>query len=510
VKRTDGKSLSGGRARHLSNLPKEVPLTLLDQSIWFGKAFSAGWHEPGGGQAAVIEPATGSELARVGIASAADISAATAAAAAAQPGWAALPYTQRSAILRKAGEIWLANAAEIEDWSVREGGKIPPAAQFETHVATEEIFEAATLPSRPYGELLPSEQPHLSFAERVPVGVVGVISPFNFPQILAIRSVAPALALGNAVVLKPDPRTAVCGGVVLARVFEEAGLPEGLLHVLPGGPDAGEALITDPRTGAISFTGSTAAGRRVGALAGEHLKRVHLELGGNSALIVLADADLDKAASAGAWGSFLHQGQICMTTGRHLVHESVYDDYVARLAAKASHLPVGDPASGQVAVGPIIDERQRDKVHSLVTDSVQAGATLAAGGSYEGLFYRPTVLTDVAPSMPAYANEVFGPVAPVIRFSTADEVAKLAADSEYGLSLGILTRDVMHGLELARQIPTGIVHINDQTVDDAPNTPFGGIGASGTGARFGGTANLDAFTDTRWVTIRGDIAPYPF
>jgi benzaldehyde dehydrogenase (NAD) len=344
----------------------------------------------------------------------------------------------------------------------------------------------------------------------VPVGVVGVISPFNFPQILAIRSVAPALALGNAVVLKPDPRTAVCGGVVLARVFEEAGLPDGLLHVLPGGPDTGEALITDPRVGVISFTGSTAAGRKVGALAGQHLKRVHLELGGNSALIVLADADLDKAVSAGAWGSFLHQGQICMTTGRHLVHADIYDDYVARLAEKASHLPVGDPASGQVAIGPIIDERQRDKVHSLVIDSVQAGARLATGGSYDGLFYQPTVLAEIAPAMPAYASEVFGPVAPVIRFSGADEVAKLAADSEYGLSLGILTSDVMRGLDLARQIPTGIVHINDQTVDDAPNTPFGGIRASGTGARFGGSANLDAFTDTRWVTIRGDIAPYPF
>jgi benzaldehyde dehydrogenase (NAD) len=199
-----------------------------------------------------------------------------------------------------------------------------------------------------------------------------------------------------------------------------------------------------------------------------------------------------------------------MTTGRHLVQESVYDDYVARLAGKAEHLPVGDPASGQVALGPIIDERQRDKVHGLVTTSVEAGARLAAGGTYEGLFYKPTVLADVAPAMPAYANEVFGPVAPVVRFSTADEAAKLAGDTEYGLSLGILTRDVMRGLDLARRIPTGIVHINDQTIDDAPNTPFGGVFASGTGARFGGTANLDAFTDTRWVTIRGEIAPYPF
>jgi benzaldehyde dehydrogenase (NAD) len=485
-------------------------VTLLDSSAWQGKIFSGGWTEPGGGEATTTEPATGAELGRIGIASVADVAAATERAAAAQPAWAATPYTQRAAILRKAGDIWLAHAEEIESWVIRESGKILPAAQFETHVSTEEIFEAATLPGRPYGDLLPSEQPHLSFAERVPVGVVGVISPFNFPQILAIRSVAPALALGNAVVLKPDPRTAVCGGVVLARVFEEAGLPEGLLHVLPGGAHVSQALVTDRHTAVISFTGSTAAGRTVGALAGQHLKRVHLELGGNSALIVLDDADLDRAASAGAWGSFLHQGQICMTTGRHLVQDSVYDDYVSRLAEKAGHLPVGDPASGQVALGPIIDERQRDKVHALVTDSVEAGARLAAGGTFEGLFYRPTVLADVAPAMPAYASEVFGPVAPVVRFSTAEEAVKIAADSEYGLSLGILTRDVMRGLELARQIPTGIVHINDQTVDDSPNTPFGGIRASGTGARFGGSANLDAFTDTRWVTVRGDIAPYPF
>jgi len=199
-----------------------------------------------------------------------------------------------------------------------------------------------------------------------------------------------------------------------------------------------------------------------------------------------------------------------MTTGRHLVHEAVYDDYVAALAGKAAHLPVGDPATGQVALGPVIDERQRDKIHALVTDSTRAGARLAAGGTYEGLFYQPTVLADVTPDMPAYANEVFGPVAPVLKFATPDEAATLAAQSEYGLSLGILTRDVMRGLDLARRIPTGIVHINEQTVDDEPNVPFGGVLASGTGARFGGTANLDAFTETRWVTMRADIAPYPF
>jgi benzaldehyde dehydrogenase (NAD) len=485
-------------------------MALMDDGTWQGKIFSGGWIAGGGGDAAVIEPATGAEIGRTGIATPADVSHAAKMAAAAQPGWAALPHTQRSAILRRAADIWLANAADIEWWGIRESGKIPPAMGFETHVSTEEIYEAATLPSRAYGELLPSEQPRLSFAERVPVGVVGVIAPFNFPQILAIRSIAPALALGNAVILKPDPRTAVCGGAVIARVFEEAGLPDGLLHVLPGGVDTGEAVVTEPLVRLVSFTGSTGAGRRVGELAARHLKRVHLELGGNSALIVLDDVDLDRAVSAGAWGSFLHQGQICMTTGRHLVADAIYDEYVERLAAKAGHLPVGNPATDQVALGPIIDERQRDKVHDLVTGSVEAGARLAAGGTYEGLFYRPTVLADVSAQMPAYASEVFGPVAPVLRFSTAAEAAKLAADTEYGLSLGILTSDVMRGLELARQIPTGIVHINEQTVDDEPNIPFGGLGASGTGARFGGSANLDAFTETRWVTIRGDIAPYPF
>ena len=210
-------------------------MALMDEAAWRGKIFLGGWTAGGGGDAPVIEPATGQEIGRIGMAAPADVARAAQVAAAAQPAWAARPHTERSAILRKAADLWLASATEIEPWGIRENGKIPPAMQFETHVATQEIYEAATLPSRPYGELLPSEQPRLSFAERIPVGVAGVIAPFNFPQILSIRSVAPALALGNAVILKPDPRTAVSGGAVLARVFEEAGLPAGLLHVLPGG-----------------------------------------------------------------------------------------------------------------------------------------------------------------------------------------------------------------------------------------------------------------------------------
>src|SRR3984893_19232916 len=235
-------------------------MTFLKDETWNGQVYSGAWISPQAATAAVIEPATGNELGHIGIATRADVTRAVQQASEAQRAWAATPHTERSAIMRRAALLWEENAAEIEGWVIRESGKIGPAAQFETHVSVQEIYEAATLPSRPYGELLPSEKPRLSFAERVPVGVVGVIAPFNFPQILAIRSVAPALALGNAVVLKPDPRTAVCGGVVLARVFEEAGLPDGLLHVLPGGADTGEAVVTDPAIRLISFTGSTAAG----------------------------------------------------------------------------------------------------------------------------------------------------------------------------------------------------------------------------------------------------------
>ncbi|TDC40593.1 aldehyde dehydrogenase family protein [Micromonospora sp. 15K316] len=486
-------------------------MTLLHAATWQGTLYSSGWTEATGGTGAVRSPATGEEIGRVGVANADDVARACGRAAEAQRAWAATSYPERAAVLRRAGQLFAQHAAEIGDWLVREAGSIPPKAAVETDTAAQECYEAAALTSHPLGEIVPSAQPRLSLARRLPVGVVGVIAPFNFPLVLAIRSVAPALALGNAVVLKPDARTAVSGGVSIARVFEEAGLPEGLLHVLPGGVDAGAALVADPHVRVISFTGSTAAGRRVGEAAARHLKRAHLELGGNSALIVLDDADLELAASAGAWGSFLHQGQICMTTGRHLVHESLAERYVQRLAEKADHLPVGDPAKEQVALGPIIDEHQRDKIQSLVTASVDAGARLAAGGTYDGLFYRPTVLADVTPTTPAYAQEVFGPVAPVLAFSDLDEAAALAGRTEYGLSLGILSRDVMKAMALAERIPSGIVHINDQTVSDEAVAPFGGVGASGTGSRFGGpAANVEAFTETQWLTVRGDISRYPF
>jgi benzaldehyde dehydrogenase (NAD) len=485
-------------------------VSLVEPKVWEGQIYSNGWTAARGGDTAIVEPATGNEIGRTGVADAADVAAATASAKAAQPAWAAATFEERAAVLRRAGALIEQNAPELHQWMMRETGSIGGMVGFATYVASQECYEAAALASRPIGEILPTAQPRLSLLRRVPVGVVGVISPFNAPLILSTRSVAPALALGNAVVLKPDLRTPVSGGFILARVFEEAGLPAGLLHVLPGGAEAGEALVTDPNVRVVSFTGSTATGRKVAELASRHLKRVHLELGGNSALVVLDDVDIDRAVSAGAWGTFLHQGQICMTSGRHIVHESLAEAYVSALAEHASHLPVGDPATSEVALGPLIDAGQRDKVHGLVTSTVDSGARLAAGGTYENLFYKPTVLDGVRTDMPAYANEVFGPVAPVIRFSTVDEAVALAADSSYGLSLGILTGDVAKGLAIADRVNTGIVHINDQTVNDEAVAPFGGVLDSGTGARFGGQANLDAFTDQRWITVRGDVPPYPF
>ncbi len=485
-------------------------MSFLDSANWKSNIFLDGWRAGGAGDAAVIEPATGEEIGRSGRASVGDVATAAQRAAEAQRDWAALPFTQRAAVMRRAGQLILDNAAEISDWIIREGGSIMPKAELEIHVSSEECFEAAGLASHPTGQILQSEMPRLSFSRRVPAGVVGVIAPFNVPLILSIRSVAPALALGNSVILKPDPRTAVCGGVVLARVFEEAGVPAGVFSVLPGGADVGEALVTDPHVRVIAFTGSTAAGRIVGALGAQNLKRVHLELGGNSALIVMNDVDLEKAVSVGAFGSFLHQGQICMTTGRHIVDQRIAADYAALLAEHANHLPVGDPKTGQVAMGPLIDSRQRDRVHSLVTASVAAGATLAAGGTYEDLFYRPTVLTNIPTSAPAYAEEVFGPVAPVVSFSTLDEAVALASATPYGLSLGILSSDGLRALELASRIPSGAIHINDQTVSDEAVIPFGGVGSSGNGSRVGGQANLDAYTETQWVTAQSELPIYPF
>lgn len=485
-------------------------MSLLDPALWSDKIFINGWVAGSAGSRDVVSPSTGEKLGSIGVASVDDVNKAATAAAAAQKAWAATKPEERAAVLRRAGELWEKHAEEIHGWLIKEAGSIPPKAGLETHIAANECYEASALPTSPMGDVLPSNEDRWSMSRRRPAGVVTVIAPFNFPLILSIRSVAPALALGNAVLFKPDPRTAVGAGVSLVRVFQEAGLPDGVLQLVNGGVEIGEAVVAAPEVRVVSFTGSTAAGRKVGELGARHLKRTHLELGGNNALIVLPGADVAKAASAGAFGSFMHQGQICMTTGRHIVHESLYDEYVAALAEKASHLPVGDPAAEQVALGPLIDGNQTARVQSIVDATVKAGGNLEAGGSHEGNFFKPTVLSGLTPEMSAWKDEIFGPVAPVIKFSTTEEAIALASDTEYGLSLGILG-DVGEAMKIADAISSGIIHINEQTVSDEANVPFGGVGASGTGSRFGGAeANIEAFTEIQWLTLRPEIAPYPF
>jgi benzaldehyde dehydrogenase (NAD) len=485
-------------------------VTIAAENAWKGKVFSGRWQLAKGGTRQVIEPATGKVLTEVGFADPEDVRDAARSAAAAQAAWADTPADKRAAVLRRAAQLLEAHSEQLRPWIVRETGCIPPKADFELHFATNILIEAAAIATQPPGLMLPSGPKRMSFARRVPHGVVGVISPFNFPLILSTRAVAPALALGNAVVLKPDPQTPVTGGFILARLFEAAGLPAGLLHVLPGGAATGEALVADPDVGMISFTGSTAAGRKVGELASRHLKKVTLELGGKNSTIVLEDADLDIAASNIAWSAYLHQGQICMATGNVLVHRKVARDLTERLVEKAKGLPVGDPNLQQVALGPLINARQLERVDGIVKDALAKGAVLRAGGTCEKLFYKPTVLEEVRPGMRVLHEEVFGPVVAVVAFDSDEEALSLHNSTEYGLSAGVITQSLERAMAFTAKLRTGIVHINDQTVADEPWAPFGGRGASGNGGRHGGVANWDEFTQWQWVTIQDRATPYPF
>lgn len=483
---------------------------LLSEATWREQLFTGTWQRSSGGVIDVDEPATQQVLTRVAMANAADVAASARAAAVAQLEWAEKPHQERADVFREAARLVRAHGDEIRDWMVRETGSIPPKIGVELKMAEGILNQSAAMLGEPQGLVLPAASGRISLARRIPLGVVGVISPFNFPLILSIRAVSPALAVGNAVLLKPDPQTPLGGGFIIARLFEQAGLPPGLLHVLPGGVDAGEALCTDPNVQMIAFTGSTPVGRRVGALAGQHLKKVALELGGNNSVVILDDADLDAAASNARWGAWLHQGQICMTAGRILVHEKIAPAIVERLSAVADHLPVGDPARSQVALGPLINQKQRDRVHAIVQDSVKAGALLKAGGTYDGLFYRPTVLAGVTPGMRAFDEEIFGPVAPVTTFASDEEAIALANTGDYGLSAGVISSSVSRALALGNRLKVGILHINDQTVGDEPHVPFGGRGASGNGTRVGGPANWEEFTQWQWVTVQDKAAPYPF
>jgi benzaldehyde dehydrogenase (NAD) len=476
---------------------------LNNDSSWRGCLFDGRWHAAGT-RIEVLEPATGRVLGEVGIASPSDVAALVKTAAVAQPQWGAAYAGERAAVLRRAAVLLESNRTEIVGWIMRETGSIEAKAAFEIGGAIEELHHAAAMLIQPAGHVLNSPDPErLSIARRVPLGVVGVITPWNFPLLMAMRSVAPALACGNAVVLKPDPQTAVVGGVLLCRVFQEAGLPAGIFGMVPGGAASGEALISAAEVRMITFTGSTAVGRRVGELAGRGLKRVALELGGNSPMIVLDDCNLPAAVAAGAFGSFFHQGQICMATSRHIVHRRVAEAYVEALSQKASALTVGDPTKPGIAIGPLINAKQRDRVHRIVTSSVAQGATLSTGGTHDNLFYRPTVLAHVATSMPAFCEEIFGPVAPVTIAEDDDHAVALANATEYGLAAAVQTGSLDRGLRLANRLRAGMVHVNDQTVNDITQCPMGGFGQSGNGSRFGSLTNRDEFTEWQWLTASG-------
>ena len=488
----------------------EQAANLLDEHDWAGKIFSDGWVDAPV-QIETLEPATGESLGTAGGGDPATVARAALSAATAQREWAATPITERAAIVRRAGEMMERHRGELTRWLVRESGAITGKAAVEIGASIGQLEMAASLISHPQGFVLPSLTPgRSSTARRVPVGVVGVITPWNFPYVLAMRSLGPALVLGNAVVLKQDPNTPVTGGVAIARVFEEAGLPEGLLHVLPGGAEVGQALAADPNIRMISFTGSTAAGRLVGETAGRALKRVVLELGGNCPLVVLDDADIEAASSAGAWGSFLHQGQICIAVSRHLVHESIVEEYTASIAERAARLPVGNPDTDDVALGPIINERQAGRVRRLIDDTVAQGASLVTGGTNEGPFFAATVLGKVTTSMPAYVEEIFGPVAAITTFRDDAEAAALANGTEYGLAAAVQSGSPERAAAIAEQLHAGMVHINDQTVNEEPPAPFGGFGVSSNGGHFGGVTQLELWTEWQWQTSRNKATPFPF
>ncbi|MFL7965574.1 benzaldehyde dehydrogenase [Pseudomonas kielensis] len=483
---------------------------LLSQVIESECVFNGDWVPASGPLQSIIEPATGERLMRCAMADAADIAKASRDAALAQPAWAALGPRQRAAIYRKAADVAEQSFDELALYVARETGAALFKGQHEVREAIVLLHQAAGLLSQAHGVVLPSEAGRLSYARRQPHGVVGVISPFNFPLVLSMRSVAPALAAGNAVVLKPDPQTPVSGGFLIARLFEVAGLPKGLLHVLPGAAEAGEALCRDPNVRMIAFTGSTGAGRKVAEVAGRNLKKVALELGGKNPLIILEDADLDLAARNAAWGAWLHQGQICMATGLILAHESISAELTRKLVEKAQAMTLGNAAREEAAMGPLINQRQLQRVHDIVSDTVLAGARLETGGDHDRLFYQATVLSGVKPGMRAFDEEVFGPVATVVSFATDDEAIELANRTEYGLAAAIISPSVGRAMAIGERLQCGMLHINDQTVADECVNPFGGRGASGNGGSVGGPADWDEYTQWQWVTVKNTAPIYPF
>jgi acyl-CoA reductase-like NAD-dependent aldehyde dehydrogenase len=457
------------------------------------------------------DPMTGKVATRAAAATLADVDKVVAAASAAFQSWSQTGPGLRRALLLKAADMMERRTDDFVKLMLEEIGATAPWAGFNVHLAAGILREAASLTTQIAGEVIPSDKPGiLSMAIRQPVGVVLGIAPWNAPVILGTRAIAAALACGNTVILRSSE---VCPGThqLIGQVLNDAGFPKGVVNVLSNAPaDAPkivEALIAHPAIRRVNFTGSTKVGRIIAKLAAEHLKPVLLELGGKAPLIVLDDADLDQAVDAAAFGAFMNQGQICMSTERIIVDEKIADAFVAKFAAKASKLPAGDPR-GHVVLGSLVDLAAAERMDVLIADAVAKGAKVVAGGKRNGTIVNATLLDHVKPEMKIYNEESFGPVKPIVRVNGVDEAVRVANDTEYGLSAAVFGRDIIRAMAVAKRIESGICHINGPTVADEAHMPFGGMKASGYG-RFGGKAVIDEFTDLRWITIEGP-QHYPF
>ncbi|MFC9075904.1 aldehyde dehydrogenase family protein [Streptomyces sp. NPDC057062] len=461
-----------------------------------------------------VAPYTGEVYATLAAAGPEDVKRAVDAADAAFPEWAALAPFARRAIFLKAADLLDARSEQVAEIMAHEAGATLPWALFNVGLGANILREAAAAITAPRGEVLSAqEEGVLGLAVREPLGVVAAFAPWNAPVILGVRAVAAPLAAGNTVVVKPSEDAPIACGLLIADILREAGLPDGVLNVVTNAREdaAGiaQALITDERVRAVNFTGSTGVGRIVGELAARHLKPAVLELGGKNAVLVLDDADVDYAVDAVTFGVFLNAGQICMSGDRILVHESLAEEFTRKFVEKTASLRSGDPAHPHTVIGPLVSAQAAQRVAGLVKDAVGKGATVLVGGEPEGAVHPATVLTGVPQDADLYRTESFGPVCVVATFADDDTAVALANDTENGLTCGIITENATHGLAVARRVRTGIVHINDQSVADEPQAPFGGVRASGYG-RFGGRWGIEAFSNTRWVTVATQHAHYPF
>ncbi|MEU6088271.1 aldehyde dehydrogenase family protein [Streptomyces sp. NPDC047085] len=468
---------------------------------------------PGTGSWDVIDfnPYDDEKLASITVATVDEVDQAYQAAARAQKQWAETnPYARR-AVFEKALRLIEDREQEIADLIIAELGGTRVKAGFELHLAKEFLREAVHLALRPEGRIVPSPiDGKENRVYRVPVGVVGVISPFNFPFLLSIKSVAPALALGNAVVLKPHQNTPIAGGTLVARIFEEAGLPGGLLNVVVTDiAEIGDAFIEHPVPKVISFTGSDRVGRHVATVCARNFKRSVLELGGNSALVVLEDADIDYAVDAAVFSRYVHQGQVCMAANRVLVDRSVADEFTEKFVAKVKSLKVGDPRDPETVIGPVINSAQANAISGAVEQALAEGATALVRGATNGNLVEPSVLTDVPADSALLEQEVFGPVVFLVPFDGEEEAVRIVNDTPYGLSGAVHTGDIERGVAFAKRIDTGMFHVNDGTVHDEPIVPFGGEKHSGLG-RLNGETTLEAFTTIKWISVQHGRSRFPF